>query len=103
MKKTLTLILGIALVYSCCINTDPKGNSVTTVNPLSSLNFSCLQAGNSTSTNLIGTVNVVSASLQYLMIGKIGDFGTWNRALTQAERLPYIIQLINNCQRKIVK
>lgn len=43
MKKIITILFGILLLYSCSTSTDPKGNSVTTVIPLSP-------------TNLLGTV-----------------------------------------------
>lgn len=43
MKKIFTILFGIALVYSCSTSTDDKGNSVTTVIPLSP-------------TNLVGTI-----------------------------------------------
>lgn len=43
MKKIITILFGIVLVYSCSTSTDNEGNSVTTVIPLSP-------------TNLLGTV-----------------------------------------------
>lgn len=39
MKKIITILFGIALIYSCSTNTDPKGNSVITVIPLSPTNL----------------------------------------------------------------
>jgi uncharacterized protein (TIGR02145 family) len=52
---------------------------------LSSLNYSYLAAGNSTSTNLIGASHPVSPGLKNFVDGKIDDFTLWNRALTEAE------------------
>ncbi len=52
---------------------------------LSSLNYSYLAAGNSTSTNLIGASHPVSPGLTNFVDGKIDDFTLWNRALTEAE------------------
>jgi len=51
----------------------------------SSLNYSYLANGNSTSTNLIGATNPVSPGLTNFTKGIIDDFGIWNRALTQQE------------------
>lgn len=53
--------------------------------PYSSLNYSYLQAGNSTSTNYFGAVHPVSPGVTNYLIGKIDDFCIWNRALTQQE------------------
>ena len=44
MKKILTILIGIALVYSCSTNTDSNGNTNTTVVPIAP-------------SNLIGTVS----------------------------------------------
>ena len=51
----------------------------------SSLNYSYLATGNSTSTNLIGATNPVSPGLTNFTRGVIDDIGIWNRALSQAE------------------
>ena len=52
---------------------------------LSSLNYSYLAAGNSTSTNLIGASHPVSPGLNGFVDGKIDDFALWNRALSETE------------------
>ena len=52
---------------------------------LSSLDYSYLAAGNSTSTNLIGAFHPVSPGLTNFVDGKIDDFALWNRALSETE------------------
>jgi gliding motility-associated-like protein len=53
----------------------------------STLNFSYLAAGNSTSTNLIGAVNPVSPGVTNYVNGSIDDLSYWNRALSASEVL----------------
>lgn len=57
----------------------------TSVIQYSTLDYSYLALGNSTSTNLIGATNPVSPGLTNFTNGIIDDFGMWNRALTQQE------------------
>ena len=57
----------------------------TSVIQYSTLDYSYLALGNSTSTNLIGAVNPVSPGLTNFANGIIDDFGIWNRTLTQQE------------------
>ena len=53
----------------------------------STLNFSYLAAGNSTSTNLIGASNPVSPGITNYVNGSIDDLSYWNRALSASEVL----------------
>lgn len=63
----------------------------TTNTNYTTLDYSYLQLGNSTSTNLIGASNPVSPGLTNFFSGKIDDFAIWNRVLTSDE-----IKLIYN-------
>jgi uncharacterized protein (TIGR02145 family) len=56
MKKLITLILGIAFVYSCSTSTDGNGNSTTTVVPVAPSNLTGTVAS-STQINLSWTDN----------------------------------------------
>jgi hypothetical protein len=49
------------------------------------LDFSYLQMGNSTNTNLIGATSTVSPGLLYFFKGELDDFRIYNRSLTAAE------------------
>lgn len=63
-----------------------NGQLVSTTNvSYSSIDFSYLPIGNSTSTNLIGAAQPVSPGLTKHFDGTLDDFGIWNRALTTAE------------------
>ena len=53
----------------------------------STLNFSYLAAGNSTSTNLIGASNPVSPGITNYVNGSIDDLSYWNRSLSASEVL----------------
>jgi hypothetical protein len=53
-------------------------------NPYSNLDYSMVDAGNSTATNLIGA-HGAAAGYNSFWNGKIDDFGYWNRVLTQDE------------------
>ena len=50
-----------------------------------SLNYEFLAQGNSTATNYIGASHPVSPGITNYFNGKIDDFGTWSRALTECE------------------
>ena len=39
MKKLITLILGIAFIYSCSTSNDGNGNSITTIVPIAPSNL----------------------------------------------------------------
>jgi hypothetical protein len=49
------------------------------------LDFSYLQLGNSTNTNIIGATSTVSPGLLYFFRGELDDFRIYNRSLTAAE------------------
>lgn len=58
-------------------------NSVTI--SYTSLNFSYLQAGNSTSTNYLGAFHPVSPGITNYLNGKLDDFAIWDRSLSLQE------------------
>jgi uncharacterized protein (TIGR02145 family) len=57
----------------------------TSVINYTSLDFSWLAMGNSTSTNYFGAAHPVSPGITHFFNGILDDFGIWNRALTQQE------------------
>ena len=63
-----------------------NGNLVqTAIFSMPSLNYEYLAQGNSTATNYFGAAHPVSPGITNFFNGKIDDFGTWDRALTQCE------------------
>lgn len=56
------------------------------------IDFSYLQLGNSTNTNLIGATSTVSPGLLYFFKGELDDFRIYNRPLSSSE----VLNLYNN-------
>jgi uncharacterized protein (TIGR02145 family) len=71
-NSLLTLYINNVLIATSAIN-------------YTSLDFSWLAMGNSTSTNYFGAAHPVSPGITNYFNGILDDFGIWNRALTQQE------------------
>ena len=71
-NSLLTLYINNVLIATSAIN-------------YTSLDFSWLAMGNSTSTNYFGAAHSVSPGITNYFNGILDDFGIWNRALTQQE------------------